>query len=248
MDKGSFTIATLNLQSGVFVTKGYWQYVFTFWKYWLPHSDRPLRRAADFMRRNDVDVSLWTEISDSSLRTGFTSQAHKIASLLKDWHHAFLRAHASHPISVEGSAVLSRFPISAKKPYPLTSGAITRVLGYALIELAGRRVHFFVAHLSLSQPLRLIQMKEIVDIINATEGPVILGGDFNTKDEALSYISENSRLKDCGAIPTFPSWNPKVPFDRIFISPEFVCSSLHVDSSSLFSDHLPLVAKISFAD
>src|SRR4051812_36725302 len=68
------TICVANVQAGVGTTGGMLHYITTWWKYWLPHSDRPLMKTGEMMKRENVDLGFLIEVSGPSLQTGFNSQ------------------------------------------------------------------------------------------------------------------------------------------------------------------------------
>ncbi len=228
-------IAVMNIELGAHVTKGYWQYLFSFWKYFLPHSDKAIEKIAECAKRNQIDVLLCTEILDASFRSWFSSHVQKIASQAHFPYMEFFK------IDDGGNAIFSRSPIIENKSYFLMSRKIKRILGHALIEMDGKKIHFFVTHLSLNFSFRKIQIQQISKIMHEIDGPVILVGDFNT-DESIVFEG----LKSISEIKTFPSWKPKSALDKIFIGSELICTGVYADSTVLFSDHLPLVAEIVF--
>src|SRR5690554_687457 len=65
----SLRIAVCNLQSGIGTTRGYWQYLTTGWKYWLPHDSNPILEAARFLREARIDLALVNEIEGGSRRS-----------------------------------------------------------------------------------------------------------------------------------------------------------------------------------
>ncbi len=237
-EKKSITVAVSNVQLGASVTKGYWQYIFLFWKYFLSRSQKPIVRMAHFFKKNNVDILFCTEILSSSFRSGFSSQVDTIAFGADFPYTEFFG------IDDGGNAIFSKFPILKKDSFLLSSGKMKRMLGHTIITVGEKELHLCVAHLSLNASFRIVQMKQIADIIKSLNGPIILAGDFNAKDDTLVYFEQNTKLKNCGDIKTFPSWNPKYSLDKIFISDDLVCSFVFADASVLFSDHLPLIAKI----
>ncbi len=152
-------------------------------------------------------------------------------------------------LCTEDNSIMSNYEMSDKKRHPLESKVIKRVIDQASIEVNGRKILLIVAHLSLSSALRKKQIIEIIKIINDTDGPVILGGDFNCRDNLPAEIEKHTRLKQAPLKNTYPSWNPKYPLDRIFTSPEFKIKEITAYSSGkLFSDHLPLIVGVVFND
>ncbi|MEX0428284.1 endonuclease/exonuclease/phosphatase family protein [Nocardioides sp. DS6] len=81
-----------------------------------------------------------------------------------------------------GTAVLSRYPITATRntPLPRPAGTQQRGLLLARISVAGQQVDIYDTHLENTSPAaRRVQIARIRDLIADADHPVILGGDFN---------------------------------------------------------------------
>ena len=239
------TIAAINLQSGVATTKGNWHYALTGWKYWLPHSDEPIMRAGKMLKEENVDIVCLSEISEKSLCTGFRSQTETLAkSAGMDHSHFFSQQKIGKLFRHEGNAIISRYPIENIASHPLHKELIGVALDQAVIEVEGKGVTIFAAHLALTKKHRQIQIKEIIDILKEKQGPLILAGDFNEREPAaLDILLRETPLTHKCALPTYPSWNPKYPLDYIFLSKEFRVLDCYVQKSPTFSDHKALVVE-----
>lgn len=236
-------IAVLNLQSGVATTRGYWQYATTGWKYFLPHSSRPLRLAGQMLRAESIDIALCTEVTESSLRSGFSSQIKTIQKASGIEHAHFFPA-VNTSFVQEGSAILCKHPIIEARTHPLTSGKMQRILAETIVRLEGKNVRIFIAHLALNTKIRRMQIEEIAVIVTKVAEPCILGGDFNESD------SRNfKQITDLGftdiSLPNFPSWKPKRALDHIFTR-GFEIQDFRIPGGEIFSDHLSLVATLYF--
>ena len=112
----------------------------------------------------------------------------------------------------------------------------------ASVDIEGRSVAIFIAHLALTKKHRDIQIKEIIEVIKGRKGPMIFAGDFNERDpKNLDVLLQETPLKIKCTEKTFPSWNPKYPLDYIFLSKEFTVLDCYTPKRAAFSDHLPLV-------
>ena len=107
----------------------------------------------------------------------------------------------------------------------------------------------------MNQDNRIDQAKAVRDTLGGFEGPVILGGDFNTISEyegtLLRQVMRRLRLKPVRLPPgpTIANKYKKVPgsvpvLDHIFCK-EFVPGSRGIASETLASDHYPVWAVLA---
>jgi len=243
------TIAAMNLQSGVATTKGGWHYALSGWKYWLPHSDWPIRAAGKMLKEENVDIACITEISEKSLCTGFKSQVDILSKSAEIDNRCFFSTKVPFDtLRDEGNAIFSKHRIISSVSHPLHKELFGASLDEAIIEVenpqgqSAKKISVLVAHLALTKKNREIQIKEIIEILKGKEGLIILAGDFNERNpSALDILLKETPLKNKCTLPTFPSWNPKQSFDYIFLSKEFSVTDCHIQKSPPFSDHLALM-------
>lgn len=236
-------IAVVNLQSGIGATKGYRQYFTSGWKYVLPHSSKPLRKAGAFLKEKEIDLVLATEIEAKGLRSGFRSHTDLIKLESDLAHSEFFPTRTIDPMVREGNSILSRYKIISRKQHKLAANVVPRALGEIVIEIDGRTITVFVAHLALRDSLRHTQIQEVANIIRDTRGPIILGGDFNERTQTAFEILHQTGLKHFCALPNFPSWNPKHALQVAFLSDHFEVNNHYVPLDAQFSDHLPLIVE-----
>jgi endonuclease/exonuclease/phosphatase (EEP) superfamily protein YafD len=105
------------------------------------------------------------------------------------------------------------------------------------------------------------QILALVEDIAAAEGPLIVGGDFNTTDQSETYRLVNQYLHNAhwdagwGFGFSFPAQRPRfkrvpiltpvIRIDHIFYSTHFFAGSARTLSDSGGSDHFPVTAKLS---
>lgn len=236
-------IIVANIQSGIGVTKGYRQYVTSGWRYLLPHSGRGAMDAGTFLRAEDADVALLTEVDAGSRRSRGISQLDAIALESGLTQARFFSTRLVGTSINEGNAIVTRFPITEDRSHPLFGGVNPRVLGETRIALEdGKNVTVLVVHLALGSKPREAQIAELAAKIKDTEGPVILGGDFNERDPR----SFKPLLK-AGFTPVsvagYPSWKPRYALQVLFLSRHFRLASAKVPDGARFSDHLPLIVE-----
>ncbi|MEM9344418.1 MAG: endonuclease/exonuclease/phosphatase family protein [Pseudomonadota bacterium] len=117
----------------------------------------------------------------------------------------------------------------------------------------GDTVRLMSMHLSLSQPLRMVQMRIIGQYLRRRPGmQTILLGDFNEWRPWGGWMFSKrlvgSRFRG-PALRTFPSTRPLLPLDRILTDRGRVEDSSVVTSPALTvaSDHLPLFACVKIS-
>lgn len=237
-------IAIGNLQSGIEVTRGYWQYLTRGWMYRLPHGSTAIERAADFLREQCVEVAALCEIEGGSRRTRWVDQLTLLAQRSGLIHSAFYPTRVVGARVNQGNAVCAAFPTRAIRNHPLPGVGEPRFLSEAELLIDGIPVRLYVTHLSLERKIRTPQIHHIAETIVHTGQPVILAGDFNIAEEAELALFEESVLRKAVAGATFPSWRPRRSLDHLFFSEHFEVVRAYTYDRVLFSDHLPFVAEV----
>lgn len=139
-------ICVTNVQAGVGTTKGAWQYAPTMWKYWLPHSDRPLMQTGQMMKRERVDLGFLVEVSGPSLQTGFRSQTDLVADSAELEHRHFFTEKDPFRLTQEGLGIISRFRLSEPKLHRLRRGIQSWFLAESTLEIEAKKITLFLAH------------------------------------------------------------------------------------------------------
>ncbi len=157
-----------------------------------------------------------------------------------------------------GVAILSRYKIEEVKTHLLPRGQNLeqRVLGTAVIKLPGNeQIIAAVTHLQHnSAENRLDQVKEIIRILKDEELPVVFGGDLNEFTSTTEFFDlfDNAFTRTCtddATCPyTFSANNPSSVIDYLAYRPStaFEAGSHHVINEKYASDHLPVVAVLTF--
>jgi endonuclease/exonuclease/phosphatase family metal-dependent hydrolase len=223
------------------------------------------RRIARIIRQQSADIIALQEIDLGRSRSRGEDQATLIAEAL-GYHVVFCPTVKHSQTEHYGHALVSRWPIEILKVaelpsapgswFPESRGAL-----WARIEVNGVSLNVVTTHLGLSPRERLAQMKallgpEWLGPVISTE-PVILCGDFNLTPGSAPYGLAASKLQDVQAArsghrprSTFSSLQPFVRIDHIFVSKHFETERAFVprnDLTRLASDHLPLLADLSFS-
>lgn len=235
-------VLSMNIEAGVNNSKGYFGYVTTIFKNFFPHSNEPLYKLAEYIKKEDIDLVGLTEIDGGSFRTKHVSQVKLLAHLSGLNHHFFNPTYRFGRIINQGDGLLSKFPERNREYYKLPAKH-ARYLEFATADVDGRRIKIIVTHLSLGRKARIRELAQIVAVLRHFNTPKILMGDFNTENKRELEI-----IKSAGLIPvhnekTFPSWKPKRSIDHIFVSPEFSIMKTYICPIKV-SDHLGVVAEL----
>ena len=156
-----------------------------------------------------------------------------------------------------GEGILSRFPTSATSVIlPSPKGGEKR----ALISIVhtfpnGQKINFAGTHLCHQfAENRLAQTEAICNILNASEIPVIMGGDFNFSPGSESYKLIRTCFNDAAEMKgdpqnTIPSDNPRDRIDYIFVSKKhnWTIKEVKVIRSEA-SDHLPVLVTLELKE
>jgi endonuclease/exonuclease/phosphatase family metal-dependent hydrolase len=152
-----------------------------------------------------------------------------------------------------GTAILSRYPITDWGNTYLynTEGREQRGLLHAEIAMRGQRVDFYTTHLDASsQPHRLEQARQIVDLIGDND-PAVLVGDFNALPDAPEIQILDEAYTDAwtaaghGDGSTYPAEDPTKRIDNIYITDGV--RAVHTEvlhETPEASDHLPVLSKV----
>ena len=209
------------------------------------------RSGADLAGLNEVDVCY-------SKRSGFINQLDWLSETLDmnklfgatltlgTWNNAFLRQY--------GNALLSRYPIvfEANTLFrPHRSVFEKRGLLEANVNIHGQLVKIYVTHLSLGPVLKNRQIEVLIGKLGETRLPVILMGDFNMKPGSRPWKKITELLTDVchyafsAPCNTYPSHQPKVQLDYIFVSAHFCIGPVRfLKQFDTASDHLPILATL----
>jgi vancomycin resistance protein VanJ len=204
--------------------------------------------AAAIIRQEQPDILLLQEVTQPIART----LKDELADLYPngDLHFAYEPS--------MGQAIVSRYPLTPTGA-SYDKGRTQKVLADAPNgPIAVWNVHPF-APLVWSRQYQ--QISALAEEIAAVEGPLIVGGDFNTTDQAETYRLVNQHLNNAHWLAgwgfgfTFPAHTPRfkrvpiisplVRIDHIFHSEHFFTRYAATLPTAGGSDHLPVVAELS---
>ena len=198
-----------------------------------------------FIKSVDPDIVGLIEVDTGSIRSRKINQAEKIAADLGmntsyETKYGTKSFNKILPIvRKQGNAFMAAPRVHGEKFHYFDTG-IKRLI----IELEMREFAVFLVHLSLKYRHRHLQLRHLYDLIEETEKPVIVAGDFNTfwGENEIYLFKRAAGLKsantDC--IPTYPSRSPRKELDFILFQDGIKVNNFEV-LQVRFSDHLPLV-------
>ncbi len=124
----------------------------------------------------------------------------------------------------------------------------------ASINIDGEVIHFATAHLSKPyfDEAHAVELKRIAKIINATQGPFVLGGDFNAAVLALDlrkFLHSTGMNTFTREPNTWPvgAIRAGVAIDHIFVRQPLAITSLERLPDNLGSNHFGLMAEFTLS-
>jgi endonuclease/exonuclease/phosphatase family metal-dependent hydrolase len=215
--------------------------------------------ALDDLARSGLDapdVLLLQEMSPAGIET----LAHHLGL------HAYYQPASIHPYHDRkfGNAVLSRWPILASRllvlPHATPVSGLRRIAVACDLDVAGRAVRAISLHLAtpvVSVAARREQAAAVLDsLVAGWDGPLILGGDFNTSLPAdLPDLRKTYRRAGLHPVPPAGCtvrWHwgrllgARCELDHIFL--RGLAPGAHgVASEAAASDHLPIWARVGWS-
>lgn len=198
-----------------------------------------------FIRSVDPDIVGLIEVDTGSIRSRKVNQAEKIA--------ADLGMNTSYETKYGTNSLNKMLPIVRKQGNAFL--AAPRVHGETfhyfdtgikrlIIELEMEEFAVFLVHLSLKYRHRHLQLRRLYDLINVTNKPVIVAGDFNTfwGENEIYLFMKAAGLSSANTkgIATYPSRAPRKELDFILYQKGITLTGFDIPVVR-YSDHLPLV-------
>jgi len=218
-------------------------------------------RIARVINAYDPDLVAVQEVDAHRASSGGQDQADLIARHLR-MEHVF-QTMLENEGEGYGIAVFSKFPFQRIRAGFLTPAARRRegrgAICLRIIPDGGRPFYFINTHFGLGRGERREQAARLLGEhwlggIPPNE-PVILCGDFNSRPRSRVYRRLARSLADVWQVagnvrarPGFPSIQPIVRLDHIFLSGHFAVREVDVPRTAtarIASDHLPLCAELT---
>ncbi len=199
----------------------------------------------EFIKSTDPDIVGLIEIDTGSMRSRKVNQAESIAAEL-GMNSSYESKYGAKSINQvlpilrkQGNAFLAAPRVHGETFHYFDTG-IKRLI----IELEMDDFAVFLVHLSLKYRHRHLQLRKLYDLIEVTEKPVIVAGDFNTfwGENEIYLFMRAAGLKSANvqSLPSYPSRSPRKELDFILYQ-----DGIHVTNFEIpqvrHSDHLPLI-------
>ena len=200
-----------------------------------------------FIKDVDPDIVGLIEVDTGSIRSRMVNQAEKIATEL-GMNTSYETKYGEKSINQilpivrkQGNAFMAAERVHGEKFHYFDTG-IKRLI----IELEMEDFAVFLVHLSLKYRHRHLQLRHLHDLIEQTEKPVIVAGDFNTfwgENEIYLFMrAAGLRSANVESIPTYPSRAPRKELDFVLFQDGIDVTNFEIPDVRL-SDHLPLICE-----
>ena len=198
-----------------------------------------------FIKDVDPDIVGLIEVDTGSIRSRMVNQAEKIATELgmnTSYETKYGEKSLNQMLPIvrkQGNAFMAAERVHGEKFHYFDTG-IKRLI----IELEMKEFAVFLVHLSLKYRHRHLQLRRLHDLIEQTEKPVIVAGDFNTfwgENEIYLFMrAAGLTSANINSAPTYPSRSPRKELDFVLYQEGIEVTNFDVPDVRL-SDHLPLI-------
>lgn len=210
-----------------------------------------LPELTQFIKSVDPDVVGLIEVDTGSIRSRNVNQAEKIAADL-GMNTSYETKYGERSINQmlpivrkQGNAFMAAPRVHGERFHYFDTG-IKRLI----IELEMDDFAIFLVHLSLKYRHRHLQLRHLFDLIEKTEKPVVVAGDFNTfwgGNEIYLFMKAAGLMSaNIDSRPTYPSRSPRKELDFILYQDGIRVTGFEIPDVRL-SDHLPLVCDFELA-
>lgn len=146
----------------------------------------------------------------------------------------------------QGNVLLGREELTRHAQHFFPVGAKRLIME---AEVSGLRI--FLVHLAVTRRVRERQIHMLQNIVgDGNAQPTVVAGDFNVfgghgeLDALLRHTGLQTLNRD--HTPTYPAYKPRKELDFVLCSRDIRVLNFTVDAETRLSDHLPLVADISY--
>ena len=210
-----------------------------------------LPEITQFVKSVDPDIVGLIEVDTGSIRSRKVNQAKQIAAAL-GMNTSYETKYGSKSLNQllpivrkQGNAFMAAARVHGEKFHYFDTG-IKRLI----IEFEMRDFAVFLVHLSVKYRHRHLQLRRLYDLIDETDKPVIVAGDFNTfwgENEIYLFMrAAGLTSANTESLPTYPSRAPRKELDFILYQEGIVVTGLEVPQVR-YSDHLPLICDFEVA-
>jgi endonuclease/exonuclease/phosphatase family metal-dependent hydrolase len=204
-----------------------------------------------FIKSTDPDIVGLIEVDSGSIRSRMVNQAETIAGEL-GMNSSYETKYGAKSLNQllpivrkQGNAFLAAPRVHGETFHYFDTG-IKRLI----IELEMETFAVFLVHLSLKYRHRHVQLRKLFDLIDETEKPVIVAGDFNTfwgEDEIYLFMrAAGLRSANIDSLPSYPSRSPRKELDFVLYQEGIEVTHFEIPRVR-HSDHLPLICDFEVA-
>jgi endonuclease/exonuclease/phosphatase family metal-dependent hydrolase len=198
-----------------------------------------------FIKSVDPDIVGLIEVDTGSIRSRMVNQAEAIAADL-GMNTSYETKYGSSSLNQllpivrkQGNAFMAAPRVHGEKFHYFDTGIKRLIIEFEMQEYA-----VFLVHLSLKYRHRHLQLRRLYDLIEDTEKPVIVAGDFNTfwGENEIYLFMKAAGLKSANTqqLPTYPSRAPRKELDWVLYQDGINVTGFEVPDVR-HSDHLPLI-------
>lgn len=219
-----------------------------------------LEAIARVIKDSGADLVALQEVDRFTDRSGKDLDQAKRLAELTGMHYYFAKA-IDRSNGEYGVAILSGFPILKSETHALPvnqgTGAELRAAGLVQVKLPNEQHVIFVStHLDHKEESnRALQARELLKALQPYSAyPIIVGGDFNMPPQSDTWnILQTSLHMGCTTCPsTFSAVNPSTTIDYLLLNTTgrdyFSFTRYEVILEREASDHLPLIAELTYQD
>jgi endonuclease/exonuclease/phosphatase family metal-dependent hydrolase len=207
-----------------------------------------LPRIAALIKAQQPDVVALQEVDNRCRRSGSVDQAAELAKLT-GMTGVFGKA-MDHDGGEYGQAILSKHPLGATKVHRLPGDGEPRIGFEALVMIGGKPLRMVSVHLDHQQDARRLKQAEtLAAVLEKSESPVILAGDFNDVPGSpvmKAFGAGWTAMEKKEPVLTAPARKPKVEIDHILLRGFEPQGLLEVLPEAVASDHRPIVGVVKW--
>lgn len=209
---------------------------------------------ADYIKAQNPDICGLNEVrGKGTTDPDYTNQTSFIAAAA-DYNGYFGQSVRINGTDPYGNAILSKNSFKSAEtlhiPDPDTGKwNETRSVIKAVTEIEGKEICFLVSHFGLTDEEKQNAVATVCELIDSTDMPLVLMGDFNMcpDDEILvpirARLSDTDELSEKGGTYTFASYKPERKIDYIFYR-GLTCTKCETLTDTV-SDHFPIIAEFT---
>ena len=211
---------------------------------------------SDYLREQKVDICGLNEVRGAGSWEGYTDQTNALGDSLgcNRFFGEAIKVVGTNPY---GNAFLTKYPVKSAEvvhiPDPDERSEDVhyehRCAIKAVLSIEGQDLLLVVCHMGLAKSECRNAVETVCSIVDSTDLPCIVMGDFNhTKESGMldflfERLSDTDDTAEKKGIFTVPSYAPREKIDYILYR-GLVCKECRV-LEKVVSDHYPIVAELS---